>query len=88
MHPFDAEEVDIGQKERGPLVIMYSHDAFGMGHLRRNTSIASRRVVQIPGSSVLMLTGLPSGLFLSYRLALATSRNSRCRWRQPWKTQQ
>ncbi len=46
-----------------PSVMMYSDDIFGLGHLRRNTTIASRFVREVPGSSVLMLTGLPSGCF-------------------------
>ena len=39
----------------------YSHDGFGLGHLRRNTTIASVVARQIPDSSVLMLIGCPSG---------------------------
>jgi len=39
----------------------YSHDGFGLGHLRRNTTIASRLVRQVPKSSVLMLIGCPAG---------------------------
>lgn len=35
----------------------------GLGHLRRTTTIASRLVKQLPGSSVLILTGVPSGCF-------------------------
>ena len=42
-------------------VMTYSHDGFGLGHLRRNTTIASVLARQIPDSSVLMLIGCPSG---------------------------
>jgi predicted glycosyltransferase len=42
-------------------VMTYSHDGFGLGHLRRNTTIASRLVSQVPKSSVLMLIGCPAG---------------------------
>jgi predicted glycosyltransferase len=42
-------------------VMTYSHDGFGLGHLRRNTTIASVVARQIPDSSVLMLIGCPSG---------------------------
>jgi len=42
-------------------VMTYSHDGFGLGHLRRNTTIASRLVRQVPKSSVLMLIGCPAG---------------------------
>ncbi len=45
-----------------PLSLMtYSHDGYGLGHLRRNTNIALEFVQQAPGSSVLMLTGCPPG---------------------------
>ena len=39
----------------------YSHDGYGLGHLRRNTNIAANFVQEAPGSSVLMLTGCPPG---------------------------
>ncbi len=49
-------------KENEPVGMMtYSHDGFGMGHLRRNTTIASRFLREVPGSNVLMLIGCPSG---------------------------
>ena len=42
-------------------VMTYSRDGFGLGHLRRNTTIASRLVKQVPKSSVLILIGCPAG---------------------------
>ena len=42
-------------------VMTYSNDGFGLGHLRRNTTIASVLARQVPDSSVLMLIGCPSG---------------------------
>jgi len=42
-------------------VMTYSHDGFGLGHLRRNTTIASVVASQVPDSSVLMMIGCPSG---------------------------
>jgi predicted glycosyltransferase len=45
-----------------PVALMtYSHDGYGLGHLRRNTNIAARFVQVVPGSTVLMLTGCPPG---------------------------
>jgi len=44
-----------------PSLITYSHDGYGLGHLRRNTNIATKFVQEAPGSSVLMLTGCPPG---------------------------
>lgn len=42
-------------------VMTYSHDGFGLGHLRRNSTIASILARQVANSSVLMLIGCPSG---------------------------
>lgn len=42
-------------------IMMYSHDGFGLGHVKRNTNIATRFVAECPGSSVLMLVGCPYG---------------------------
>src|SRR5215472_4918757 len=47
--------------ERSTCVMTYSHDGFGLGHLRRNTTIASHFATEIPKSSVLMLIGCPTG---------------------------
>lgn len=44
-----------------PTLMTYSHDGYGLGHLRRNTNIASKFLQEAPGSSVLMLTGCPPG---------------------------
>ena len=44
-------------------VMMYSHDGFGLGHLRRNSVIATQFTREVPGSSVLMVIGCPSGSF-------------------------
>lgn len=47
----------------GYRVMMYSHDGFGLGHVRRNSVIASTLVEASPGSSVLLMAGCPSGMF-------------------------
>src|SRR5437773_2150853 len=44
-------------------VMLYSHNGVGLGHLRRNINIATRFVSELPGSSVLLLTGCPLGDF-------------------------
>ena len=47
-----------------PLRLMtYSHDAFGVGHLKRNANIATRFLREWPGSSALMLVGSPCGVY-------------------------
>src|SRR2546429_318878 len=42
-------------------IMTYSHDGFGLGHLRRNTTIASHLANELPTSSILMLIGCPTG---------------------------
>jgi len=38
-------------------VLLYSHDGFGLGHLKRNVTIAKRTVYDFPGSKALLITG-------------------------------
>lgn len=45
-----------------PFTLMtYSHDGYGLGHLKRTSNIAARFVQDAPGSTALMLTGCPIG---------------------------
>src|SRR5215471_9305145 len=41
-------------------LMTYSHDGYGLGHLKRNSNISARFVQQLPGATVLMLTGCPT----------------------------
>ncbi len=40
-------------------VLLYSHDTYGLGHLRRNLAIARRLVEQRKGLQVVLMTGSP-----------------------------
>src|SRR5829696_348662 len=40
-------------------VLIYSHDTFGLGHLRRSRAIANALVSERPGVSVLIISGSP-----------------------------
>ena len=51
-----------GSGFRGPSVMMYSHDTIGLGHMRRNSSIASALIERVPNLSVLMMVGCPTGM--------------------------
>lgn len=44
---------------RAPRVLLYSHDTFGLGHLRRSRTIASALTKAEPALSALILTGSP-----------------------------
>lgn len=47
-----------------PKILMYSHDSYGLGHLRRTLALAEAFVKADPGTSVLILTGSTvSGIF-------------------------
>ncbi|MDE2088918.1 MAG: hypothetical protein KGJ12_02740 [Gammaproteobacteria bacterium] len=48
--------VDSGAR---PKVLLYSHDTYGLGHLRRNLVIAEHLLQRTPPFSVLLLTGSP-----------------------------
>jgi predicted glycosyltransferase len=49
-----------------PTTVLYSHDTFGLGHLRRTLTIARYLNEHWPGSSELVVTGSP--LAHGYRL--------------------
>jgi predicted glycosyltransferase len=44
---------------RPPRVLIYSHDTFGLGHLRRSRAIANRLVQKNPSASVVIISGSP-----------------------------
>lgn len=44
---------------RGPRIIFYSHDTFGLGHLRRSRTLAGALTEADPTASALILTGSP-----------------------------
>jgi predicted glycosyltransferase len=44
---------------RGARVLIYSHDTFGLGHLRRSRAIANAIVNERPGTSVVIISGSP-----------------------------
>jgi predicted glycosyltransferase len=48
-----------GRKTDGARVLIYSHDTFGLGHLRRSRAIANALVANDPGTSVVIISGSP-----------------------------
>lgn len=42
-----------------PRVLIYSHDTFGLGHLRRSRAIANALAEERPGASILIISGSP-----------------------------
>lgn len=45
--------------KRGPRIMFYSHDTFGLGHLRRSRALAGAITAANPDASALILTGSP-----------------------------
>lgn len=44
---------------RAPRIMFYSHDTFGLGHLRRSSALAAAITCAVPDASALILTGSP-----------------------------
>jgi predicted glycosyltransferase len=44
---------------RAPRILIYSHDTFGLGHLRRSRAIANALVQSNPDASVVIISGSP-----------------------------
>ena len=61
-----------GSRKRGrvpgdaaPKILLYSHDSFGLGHLRRSLNLASALVEALPEANVLLVTGSPCASFFT-----------------------
>lgn len=54
-----VEALNLPADRRAPRVLLYSHDTFGLGHLRRSRTIAGALTAADPGLSALILTGSP-----------------------------
>jgi predicted glycosyltransferase/nucleoside-diphosphate-sugar epimerase len=46
-----------GNESRASNVVLYSHDTYGLGHLRRNLAIAQAVIRRSPSTKIVMLTG-------------------------------
>jgi predicted glycosyltransferase/nucleoside-diphosphate-sugar epimerase len=44
----------------GPRLLLYGHDTYGLGHLRRNLTLADGLTREFPDLSILLLTGSPA----------------------------
>src|SRR5512134_1630617 len=49
----------MAERLQGARILVYSHDTFGLGHLRRCRAIAHSLVERFKGLSVLILSGSP-----------------------------
>jgi predicted glycosyltransferase len=51
------EEVSLARS--WPKIVLYSHDTFGMGNIRRTLLLAEEFIAEYPGASILIITGSP-----------------------------
>ncbi|RJF80769.1 hypothetical protein D3874_27155 [Oleomonas cavernae] len=58
--PVSAHDIElVSPPGRGPRILIYSHDTFGLGHLRRSRAIANRLIQSHPDASILIISGSP-----------------------------
>ena len=55
----DATKAEFQGARRAPRIMLYSHDTFGLGHLRRSRALAAAITAADPQASALILTGSP-----------------------------
>ena len=48
------------EKLEGTRILFYSHDSYGLGHLRRTLTLATAMRAAIPDASILIATGSES----------------------------
>ncbi len=53
----------VSPDEDGPRILLYSHDSFGLGHLRRALTLAAELSTSFPDASLLVVTGSPCATF-------------------------
>jgi predicted glycosyltransferase len=59
-HP-DAgkQETNLNGSGSSPKIVLYSHDTFGMGNIRRTLLLSQEFISEYPGASILIITGSP-----------------------------
>ena len=50
---------DVNADQSAPRIMFYSHDTFGLGHIRRTRTIAIALAEANPGASIMIVTGSP-----------------------------
>ena len=59
-HPVSVrQEDDFRSSEASPKIVLYSHDTFGMGNIRRTLLLSQEFIADYPGASILIITGSP-----------------------------
>ena len=59
-HPASARRDNhLSVSGSSPKIVLYSHDTFGMGNIRRTLLLSQEFITDYPGASILILTGSP-----------------------------
>ncbi|WP_376771053.1 glycosyltransferase family protein [Microvirga soli] len=59
MEPKTESGLPLVKSHSGARILIYSHDTFGLGHLRRSRALANAIVEAQPGTSVIIISGSP-----------------------------
>ena len=59
-HPSSfRREKNLNVSGSSPKIVLYSHDTFGMGNIRRTLLLSQEFITEYPGASILIITGSP-----------------------------
>ena len=61
--PLLSESVSLGHHR--PRIVLYTHDTFGLGHVRRCLNIIRKLAKEVPDAAILLVTGCPAMHFFS-----------------------
>jgi predicted glycosyltransferase len=53
------QETSLNGSKSSPKIVLYSHDTFGMGNIRRTLLLSHEFISEYPGASILIITGSP-----------------------------
>jgi len=55
----NRQEISLNGSGSSPKIVLYSHDTFGMGNIRRTLLLSQEFMTEYPGASILIITGSP-----------------------------
>ena len=64
-HEFDPEALPQPPRRSAPRILLYSHDSWGLGHMRRSLTLAAGLGTTFPEAEILLITGSPCATLFS-----------------------
>jgi predicted glycosyltransferase len=55
----NKQEMSLNGSGSSPKIVLYSHDTFGIGNIRRTLILSQEFITEYPGASILIITGSP-----------------------------